>query len=1427
MIVKNISGGEVYLGIFQPHTPPNALNSRIQDGQIVDLVVDGNASPYDIFSNENLFQLVEEGSLVLIVNTQELSQEASKAFLKGHYSDLLDGLYINTAQFGTAMNALGLVYVYHGADDNAANGKALSPYSDIQEAVDNAEDGDTIHLKGDFTVSEVISLPSDKSLSFTSEQGSKVGYAIFDASNGEVFKQSSISCTKDFKFNHIHVQNAGGYGIYIRSSNSTSVTGSCEFTNNGWSGSGLSTVLADDGTTLGYDSSESDLQAFWAGPETSNGGAMRIRSTKYVDIVGNKIHHNLRGLRIQDCGEGGRGVITRNEVFNNIESGIYLASGSYTASNGCQNFSVYNNGAKFNANNGILCIGGLNNLVALNQVEGNWNAGIMAWHASNLRFRDMDLNNNNRSSLNGIGNTGDAHSSISVAGNTLHPDADFIVDVFATEVYNTGLGSNTERVGVRVSDEVSDIDDRDRCVINLDAGLHNQDVGVHLQCDLDKVRLSNSCRYMDTAVTNLRVENGCYYELPYGSRHTNASTLDLSLDETGSQIAVKESSTGEVIDYYGVNQLKAIAFGTSIRIILKGTSKIQFDDIPVSGCTIGGTLVNGVLATAVNELNGLFTNTTGFATGGGNPVASGLVSGGNLLLTLADSSSVTIDISSLQVDTNNHVLSGEVSGNYLVLTMSDASTISIDIATLSPGSNPVYPGDSWYAAFGVQAGNPLPSNNIYNNWKDDQPFYHGQVLSKGGEFIFPVQLNALHVVGIWSGLSNVAMEMGAMNDVNWDLSIVFDSVNAGVSNRIRPSIAGGESLSQNTIGFDIDSRHPTGYPTTASTVLTIRYQQNDKLGVYDVTGGGNILIMESLSTFSGPITFHGAGQGGPSIQTKFEDFVKRTDLWTIVHDYDNSEGGEWRNGVEQRTICKSNLSFGPGQKLIVPLLLGGGNNHFSLEYNGPATGETNPVALMAKEFRYDPFENLHQFGSDWVLNENAAGYTGSGWQIASGTPAGIIEFRYKEDNKLTLWSVSLQEKIAQLTLPLDGTDASLFFGRNQYSTDASGFPELSVQDMEPATTSWDEAPDVADQEFTVMAGNNINWTPALNGSDLVTMYAFEGVPAWMLGNQETGQVLGTAPTHSTGVEGDDPDVYTFTLKAGNPFGISTCVITVNVAVNTSETPWTRAVNFDGGNEWLQHADSSYVNSPFNRASNGDGSAWTATMVFQYNTEDTGYVFATCEGPLNTGNGIRLVISASTGLITFRYGTWDNSNRININLGNLSMTEGDWYSLTITYDGGTTGTDSSEEALYMSRFKFYTTEFSTATVTETTPSSAGTDMSGNGFSGSFGVGDESRLNIGSNYGNNFCKIMKMAYFGVTNSALSVTDIAVFSIDPITWKAASSGITPQGTKLYLMGDGSTDSYPNIVNEVDNTDLDSRMIMMNMVSTDIVTVNIPDLS
>ena len=500
------------------------------------------------------------------------------------------------------------------------NGSALYPYSDLATAITNSNANDSILVKGINIITNEIVLPH--SLSFYGANEAEIKYANFDESNDDIFSFTG-DMTQKFIFKDITFKNAGGYALYIKKTNVVEVR-KCEFYNNGWNGLVLNTVVSSAVSgMLGYDSTQAELQSFYAGVNASNGGAIRIQECTQVEVVENIISKNFRGIRVQDCGIGGYGYISRNQVSQNIESGIYLASSSYNATGGCENFTVYNNASKYNSNNGVLVIGGIDNVISLNIVEGNWNAGVMGWHVSNTRFRDLDLTSNNRSQYNGIGNTGDAHSSIAIGGGTSRTNKGYIVSVLGCEVYNTWLGSNTSKIGLQVLQDVTGAtEDYDHTLINIDdVGFHQQDYAIDCLCDLSYVKLTiGDCRYIETTETNINISTGSYYEQPFSNHITNLKECDFSVD--GESVILKEGVNGVRLNPYTLRDLQANLNGSNINIMLKGSEKIQFN-LDVDGVSIDGSLLSGTDQEKVNELNAMLQH-SGSSTGEAPVITSSL-----------------------------------------------------------------------------------------------------------------------------------------------------------------------------------------------------------------------------------------------------------------------------------------------------------------------------------------------------------------------------------------------------------------------------------------------------------------------------------------------------------------------------------------------------------------------------------------------------------------------------------------------------------------------------------------------------------------------------------------------------------------------------------------------------------------------------------
>ena len=487
--------------------------------------------------------------------------------------------------------------IYVDADfAGVSSGSILRPYNSVADAITNSVADDRIFVKGINIIASEIVLPH--ALYFYGAELSEIKYTSYNASNGDIFSYSGDN-TKSFSFKNIIFKNAGGYGLYIQKT-AKLVIENCTFENNGWDGTGLNTILAEAGGVLGYDSSSVDLQAFYAGSKASNGGATRIEEATQLLVIGNTFKNNLRGLRVSDCGINGGGFITRNQSSQNIESGIYLSVGSL---GGCQNMTVTMNVSQYNANNGLLVIGGINNKFSQNEVSGNWNAGFCAWCAANVTLRDSGLYDNNRSQFNGIGNVGDAKASIQIneaynllgTSISLNSNFRFIAEILDTQVYYTGLGSNTEKIGLLITSAVGQLTDNDKNIIKVDnVGFIGQDYAIDLsEVNVTNLRLSlGDNSYQSIALGAVKSPlAGNYSELPFSNHVMEVPSIDIILDTLKKSVALKEYTTGNVINVYNVNELQSIINGSKVDIIQKNSNKIQ-----LRGLTLGNVYVNGVVA---------------------------------------------------------------------------------------------------------------------------------------------------------------------------------------------------------------------------------------------------------------------------------------------------------------------------------------------------------------------------------------------------------------------------------------------------------------------------------------------------------------------------------------------------------------------------------------------------------------------------------------------------------------------------------------------------------------------------------------------------------------------------------------------------------------------------------------------------------------
>jgi hypothetical protein len=336
------------------------------------------------------------------------------------------------------------------------------------------------------------------------------------------------------------------------------------------------------------------------------------------------------------------------------------------------------------------------------------------------------------------------------------------------------------------------------------------------------------------------------------------------------------------------------------------------------------------------------------------------------------------------------------------------------------------------------------------------------------------------------------------------------------------------------------------------------------------------------------------------------------------------------------------------------------------------------------------------------------------------------------------------------------------------------------------------APTISNYTLQVTEGDSVNHATAISSdSDLVTMYGFESLPRWLVGNQSTGVLLGTAPAY----DGTTPsnNTYTYTVKVGNPFGMNSAT----VAVTVMESVWqdTRSVVFST-QDYLG-ANATLIDGALGRVGSGAGStdAWTISLWLKPSSTGSGRVVL-YYGSNDTTNGGHLEVRlTSQNKLRLSYGSIRNNIR---KTSTTALTTGAWQHVCITYNGDTTGASSGSLSSYYSRFSMFVDG-----------SAVSVSNSHNNYGWSGGIS-----------GQNF-RVGKLVSGNHLNGD-KVNELAIWSSDQ---SSAISGLYNSGTTSDLntlttppthwwrMGDG--DTYPTIQDNVGS----AHFVMYNMTAVDIV--------
>ena len=347
--------------------------------------------------------------------------------------------------------------------------------------------------------------------------------------------------------------------------------------------------------------------------------------------------------------------------------------------------------------------------------------------------------------------------------------------------------------------------------------------------------------------------------------------------------------------------------------------------------------------------------------------------------------------------------------------------------------------------------------------------------------------------------------------------------------------------------------------------------------------------------------------------------------------------------------------------------------------------------------------------------------------------------------------------------------------------------------------------------------------------------------------------------------------YTVTVTRGNSYGSTTGSFTLTVTdvapPQTNETPWTKALDFSGSNEHLKQVTSSAAynamrmtgiaqtvpnNFDSSRTSAGTyARPWMCSIVFKADGHNSNqHIWNQGEGSGSNDDNIYVRLSASKNLY-FGWGRGGDVNECQITSGGTLATN-QWYGLYVMHKGGrfsaSNATASNLADAFDIRLMSSSDSFNALGSNLSTSSTwlnTG-DRMDRTVSGDFTIGGR-----GSNRSFHG-KVSSMIITTLKKDEPIPTDseIELIITDPKKWEDdyrigqtvrasnsdgessynANQGVYGYyGTQIWLMGDGTYDSYANgIRNQVYISDQNFVKLQLNsMVSNDIQTVSINGLT
>lgn len=314
---------------------------------------------------------------------------------------------------------------------------------------------------------------------------------------------------------------------------------------------------------------------------------------------------------------------------------------------------------------------------------------------------------------------------------------------------------------------------------------------------------------------------------------------------------------------------------------------------------------------------------------------------------------------------------------------------------------------------------------------------------------------------------------------------------------------------------------------------------------------------------------------------------------------------------------------------------------------------------------------------------------------------------------------------------------------------------------------------------------------------------------------------------------------------------------------TSSTNWTKAVAFTGGSEHTRQANNSGLYAPLAMAGNNTtiaaptagqttatGHPWATAVVFRVQGNASNqHIWNYGEGAGSTDDNIYLRLDSSRNL----YFGWGRAGALNELHFGSGLSTSAWYGVYIAHNGtrlsGANATSANLADAFEIRYVNLNTGSAGSSLSTPANWASASSTTGGRMDYQFSGAEMTVGGRGSNR-NLHGEVAAMVVTTLRNGVAmpDVTEIGLMVTDPVKWlddykvgnayrRSPATGDTANfaynsydsayATGVYLFGDTPSDAYPVIYNYVHPiSSQNTRWVMQNMVSSDIINVSIPGL-